>query len=61
MRDFTDASVPSGTPIVYYKIQAVRTTAVSPYGEFMVRFGVAGSSGGVLVTAVEKTSPKIAA
>jgi hypothetical protein len=57
-REFTDATVPSGSSVVYYKIQAIRTTAIGVAGEFMVRFGIGGS---VEVTAIGPTAPKLAA
>jgi hypothetical protein len=56
-RKFPDGTVPSGLSIVYYKIQAVRTTALGVAGEFMVRFGVggagAGGAGAISVTAIK--------
>lgn len=56
-REFTDNTVPSGDAIVYYKIKAIRTTAMGDPAEFMVRFGT-GVGGGVSVTAL---TPKLAA
>jgi hypothetical protein len=55
-RKFIDSTFPSGASILYYKIQAVRTTAMGVAGEFLVRFGT-GSSG-ITVTAI---APKLAA
>lgn len=58
-RSFVDNTAPSDSPILYYKIQAVRTTAIGDSQEFMVRFGVGAS--GVEVTAITTIAPKIAA
>jgi hypothetical protein len=55
-KKFTDATVPSGVTIVYYKIQAVRTTAIGVAGEFTVRFGMGGSA-----ITVTEMAPKLAA
>jgi hypothetical protein len=55
---FTDSTVPSGLSIVYYRIQAVRTTAVGVAGEFLVRFGIGAGGGGISVTPL---APKLAA
>ena len=57
LREFTDQTAPSGQAILYYKIQAVRTTAIGVAGEFMVRFGT-GAGGGISVTTI---APKLAA
>jgi hypothetical protein len=57
-RKFTDESVPSGLSIVYYRIQAVRTTAIGVAGEFLVRFGVGAGGCGISVTPI---APKLAA
>lgn len=65
-KKFTDSTVPSGTSIVYYKIQAVRTTAIGVAGEFIVRFGN-GAGEGITVSALTPTggaptpAPKMAA
>jgi hypothetical protein len=58
-KKFTDGTVPSGSSILYYKIQAVRTTAMGVPGEFIVRFGI-GVGGGISVMAIAPT-PKLAA
>jgi hypothetical protein len=55
-RKFTDETVPSGSSIMYYKIQAVRTTAIGVAGEFTVRFGKGGSA-----ITVTEMAPKLAA
>ena len=63
-RKFTDSTVPSGLSIVYYKIQAVRTTAIGVAGEFIVRFGNGAAGEGISVTALTPTptpAPKMAA
>ena len=57
LREFTDQTAPSGQAILYYKIQAVRTTAIGVAGEFIVRFGI-GVGGGISVTTL---APKLAA
>jgi hypothetical protein len=57
LREFTDQSAPSGQTILYYKIQAVRTTAIGVAGEFIVRFGT-GPGAGISVTPI---APKLAA
>ena len=54
-RLFVDTTVPSGLTLIYYKIQAVRTTAIGVAGEFLVRFG---TGSGVTVTTM---TPKLAA
>ncbi len=60
MREFTDSMVPAGSPLVMYKIQAVRSTAVGPWNTFNVFLGV-DTSGATMITSVVETRPKIAA
>lgn len=38
-KKFTDAAIPAGATLLTYKIQAVRSTAVGLWGEFVVSFG----------------------
>jgi len=58
MKEFTDATIPAGSAQVTYQIQATRTTAVGPWAQFNVNFGV--SSGGEMTASVSET-PKMAA
>jgi hypothetical protein len=61
-RDFVDATIPAGTSMVVYKIQAVRSSAIGVAGEFNVKFG--STSGGAMTASVVETTPtgpKIAA
>ena len=41
-KSFTDSTVPAGSAAVTYQIQAVRSTAVGPWAQFNVNFGVSG-------------------
>lgn len=59
VREFTDESAPGGAPLLMYKIQAVRSTAVGPWATFNVFLGV--SDGSAMVESVVNTSPKLAA
>ncbi|HYE21898.1 MAG TPA: hypothetical protein VEA69_25890 [Tepidisphaeraceae bacterium] len=45
-RKFTDATVPAGATRLTYRIQAARSTAVGPWAEFNVNFGIPGGAGG---------------
>lgn len=56
-KEFTDATCPAGVPMVYYSIQAVRSTAFGETSEFVVKFGSAAGPG----TAKVYSSPKLAA
>jgi hypothetical protein len=68
-REYVDATIPAGSSQVTYQIQAVRSTAVGPWAQFNVNFGVSGGSGsgGEGVTALSVTeqtpsgTPKMAA
>ncbi|HEV2295585.1 MAG TPA: hypothetical protein VGR35_17180 [Tepidisphaeraceae bacterium] len=53
-----DAAIPAGYSQVTYQIQAVRSTAVGPWAQFNVNFGV--STGGAMTASVE-LAPKMAA
>ncbi len=57
-KEFTDASIPAGTSQVTYQLQATRSTAIGPWAQFNVNFGV-GSAGEM--TASVSESPKLAA
>lgn len=57
-RRFVDATIPAGSTGVTYQIQAVRSTAVGPWAQFNVNFGV--SAGGEAVAMVAG-APKLAA
>jgi hypothetical protein len=59
-REITDETVPAGSALVMYKIQAVRSTAVGPWNTFNVFLGV-DTGGTAMVTSVVATSPKMAA
>jgi hypothetical protein len=60
-KKFTDATIPAGSASVTYQIQAARSTAVGPWAQFNVNFGV-GSSGPTIASVSEtEPSPKIAA
>ncbi|HLL91178.1 MAG TPA: hypothetical protein VK324_17910 [Tepidisphaeraceae bacterium] len=39
-RKFVDATIPAGTPSVTYQLQSVRSTAVGPWSQFNVGFGI---------------------
>jgi hypothetical protein len=62
VREITDESVPAGSALVMYKIQAVRSTSVGPWNTFNVFFGV-DTGGAAMVTSVAAVaaSPKMAA
>jgi hypothetical protein len=54
-----DTTIPAGTAVVTYKIQAVRSTAVGDWAEFSVNFG--NGAGGAMIASVTEQSPKLAA
>jgi hypothetical protein len=56
-RSFVDATIPAGSTAVTYQIQAVRSTAVGPWAQFNVNFGVTGE--GVATATI--AAPKLAA
>ena len=56
-RKFIDTTLPAGATLVTYAIQGVRSTAVGPWGNFVVKFGT--NAGGEAVAAI--MSPKLAA
>lgn len=58
-RSFVDDTLPAGSASVTYQIQAVRSTAVGPWAQFNVNFGVSGS--GAMTASVVETTPKLAA
>jgi hypothetical protein len=59
---FVDNTLPAGSASVTYQIQAVRSTAVGPWAQFNVNFGLSsGGAGGVTVSVSEGTPAKIAA
>jgi hypothetical protein len=45
-RQFTDTTLPAGSPSVSYEVTAVRSTRRGLPGEFKVRFGTGAGSGG---------------
>jgi hypothetical protein len=45
-RQFIDKTVPAGTGVVEYQVQATRSTAVGPAANQQIYLGVSGSSGG---------------
>jgi hypothetical protein len=59
-RTIDDNTLPAGSSQVTYQIQASRTTAVGPWAQFNVNFGVS-SGGGMTATVTEGTPTKIAA
>jgi hypothetical protein len=62
VREFTDQTVPAGSALVVYKIQAVRSTQVGPWATFNIFFGTGSVGGGMTVASVEdSTPPKLAA
>ena len=64
VREITDETVPAGSALVMYKIQAVRSTSAGPWNTFNVFLGV-DTGGAATVTSVAvaggATTPKIAA
>jgi hypothetical protein len=54
-KDFVDETLPAGSTAVTYQIQGVRSTAIGPWAQFNVNFGV--SSGGTMTASVEETPP----
>jgi hypothetical protein len=60
-KNFTDATVPSGSSTTLYKIQAVRSTASGPAATVTVMFGV--GAGGAMMASVSEApgAPKMAA
>ncbi len=59
MKRFTDSTVPAGSAAVTYQVQAVRSTAVGPWAQFNVNFGVSG--GGSMTASVEPMAMRRAA
>lgn len=57
-KKFHDTTIPAGTAVVTYKIQAVRSTAVGDWAEFCVNFGT--GAGGAMIASIE-SAPKLAA
>ena len=51
-RKFADLTLPAGTAVATYSIQAVRSTAVGEVAEFLVKLGV-GGGGAATVSSVE--------
>ena len=61
-KKWTDSTLPAGATQITYQIQAVRSTAVGPWAQFNVNFGVGNNGGPVALSVVEQTpSPKMAA
>lgn len=54
-RKFLDATIPAGSSQVTYQIQGVRSTAVGPWAQFNVNFGVTPS--GTMTATVESATP----
>ena len=59
-KTFVDNTLPTGSTQVTYQIQAVRSTAVGPWAQFNVNFGVS-SAGTMTAMVTESTPTKIAA
>lgn len=58
---FIDNTLPAGTALTTYQVQAVRSTAAGPFAQFNVSFGVS-DGGPVVEQAAESTStPRLAA
>lgn len=57
MKKFVDNTIPAGTSQITYQIQAVRSTAVGPWAQFNVTFGVTGET----ATVEEQAPMKMAA
>lgn len=62
-KGFVDDTLPAGSTQVTYQIQAARSTAVGPWAQFNVNFGVGGGAGGatMIASVVEGAPAKIAA
>jgi hypothetical protein len=59
-KSFIDATLPAGSAAVTYQIQAVRSTAVGPWAQFNVNFGISG--GGTMTASIAEPLPaKLAA
>jgi hypothetical protein len=58
-KKFADGSVPAGTAMVVYQIQAIRSSAIGVANEFIVRFGTGGAGAGI--ASVTQAAPKMAA
>ncbi len=55
-KTFTDTSLPAGSSVVVYELQAVRSTGVGPWAAYTVKFGKSGTA------SVTQTTPtKVAA
>ena len=61
LRKWTDTTVPAGSSLVMYRIQAVRSTAAGPFNTFNVFLGVDGVGGTPVVTTVMEAMGKNAA
>jgi hypothetical protein len=59
---FVDSTVPAGTSVLTYKVQAVRSTASGDWATFVVTFGNSGTVGNMgMSLATETKSAKLAA
>ena len=58
---FVDDSLPAGSKLVMYQIQASRSTAVGLWATFNVRFGIDSSGGAVVASVTPGPAPKMAA
>ena len=54
-KNFTDTTVPAGATRLTYQIQAVRSTAVGMWAEFVVNFGT--NAGGAITASVTEGTP----
>lgn len=59
-KNFQDATVPAGSAVVTYQIQATRSTSVSPWAQFVVSFGM-DSAGATVATVTQGTPVNLAA
>ena len=57
----TDDTLPAGSSVVMYQIQAVRSTAVGPWATFNVKFGVSSTGAATIASVTPGGAPKIAA
>jgi hypothetical protein len=53
-KDFTDDTLPAGSAAVTYQIQGVRSTAIGPWAQFNVNFGISSGGGTMIVASVEE-------
>jgi hypothetical protein len=58
-KKFLDTTIPAGSSEVTYKVHAARSTAVGPWAQFNVNFGM--STGGGMIAKITTSEPKMAA